>query len=104
MQLHAMLSTEIHANAQPLGNDLLAQLALVESQLLALQDVSINTSTLSRSGRDDSVKTTSLELFLQSGLDLSLCSVSISLLLFNTLALLLRLVSLLSSLLLTSST
>jgi hypothetical protein len=99
-----MISTEVHANAKPVGNRLLAQLALVESQLLSLQDVSINTTALSGSRRDDSVETTSLELLLQSGLNLSLRSKSLSLLLLYTLALLLGLGVLLASFLLTSAT
>ena len=98
------MSTEVHAHAKPVGNPLLSQLALVESQLLSLQDVSINTSTLSGSGRDNGVQTTSLELFLQSGLNLSLSSESLSLLLLYTLRLLLWLVGILTSLLLTSAT
>jgi hypothetical protein len=63
-------------------------LALVESQLLSLQDVTIATSALSRSRRDDSEKTTGLELLLQSRLDLSLASETSSMLLLNRLALL----------------
>lgn len=98
-----MISTQVHADAKPLGNPLLAELALVESQLLSLQDVSITTTALSRSGRDDSVETTSLELLLQSGLNLSLSSKSLGLLLLDTLALLLGLDLLLASLLLTSA-
>lgn len=101
MQLHPMISTEVQSHTSPVENPLLAQLSLVESQLLALQDVSIDTSTLSRSRRNDSQKTTGLELLLQSCLNLSLRSQSISLLLLYTLALLLRLVG--GSLLLASS-
>lgn len=96
-----MISTEVQSHTSPVENPLLAQLSLVESQLLALQDVSIDTSTLSRSRRNDSQKTTGLELLLQSCLNLSLRSQSISLLLLYTLALLLRLVG--GSLLLASS-
>lgn len=78
---------------------------MVESQLLTLQDVTISTSTLSGSGRDDGVETTGLELLLQRWLDLSLSTESLCLLLLNTLALLLRLVLLsIGSLQLTSAT
>ena len=101
MQLHPMMSTEVQSHTHNVENPLLAQLSLVESQLLALQDVTINTATLSRSRRDDSQQATSLELLLQSGLNLSLRGQSISLLLLYALALLLRLIS--SSLCLTSS-
>jgi hypothetical protein len=49
MQLHPMMSTEVQSHTSNVENPLLAQLSLVESQLLALQDVTINTATLSRS-------------------------------------------------------
>ena len=49
MQLHPMISTEVQTHTSPVKNALLAQLSLVERQLLALQDVAINTSALSRS-------------------------------------------------------
>ena len=49
MQLHPMISTEVQFHTIPIENVLLAQLSLVESQLLTLQDVTINTSTLSGS-------------------------------------------------------
>jgi hypothetical protein len=47
------------------------ELALVEGQLLALQDVSITTARLARTARNNGKKTTSLELLLDSGLDLA---------------------------------
>jgi hypothetical protein len=49
MQLHPMIATEVQTHTSPVRNALLAQLSLVESQLLTLQDVTINTSALSRS-------------------------------------------------------
>jgi hypothetical protein len=103
MQRLAMISAEIHAHPKPLRNNLLAQLALVESQLLSLQDVTINTPTLARSRCNNSVDATGLKLLLQSRLDLALSGKAVGLLLLNTLALLLWLSSLLASLLLTSS-
>jgi hypothetical protein len=36
MQLHPMISTEVQSHTNPVENPLLAQLSLVESQLLAL--------------------------------------------------------------------
>jgi len=79
-------------------------LSLVESQFLALQDITIASTTLSRSRRDNGEKATSLELLLQSGLDLSLGCETLSVLLLNGLALLgVWLSNLLASLLLTSS-
>ena len=102
MQLQSMISTQIHAHPKPEESNLLAQLALVESQLLSLQDVTVATSTLSRTGRDDGEKTTGLELLLQSGLDLSVLGETLRKLLLDALALLLRLSCLLTSLLLTS--
>lgn len=68
---------------------LLADGALVESKLLTLQDVTIDTAGLARSRRDDGVETTSLKLLLESGLDLAVGSKASSLLLLDALALLL---------------
>lgn len=50
---------------------LLSDLSLVESQLFTLQDVSVTSSALTRSRADNSVHSTSLELLLQSRLDLA---------------------------------
>lgn len=63
--------------------------ALVESQLLTLQDVSINTTALAGTGRNHGVKTTGLELTFQSILNLAGSSKSGSLLGLYALALLL---------------
>lgn len=80
-------------------------MALVESELLTLQDVSITTSTLSWAGGDDGEKTTSLELLLQSRLNLSYGSKTLGVLLLDGLALLgVWLGHLSSGLLLTSAT
>lgn len=78
-------------------------MALVESQLLSLQNVTISTSALSGSRRDDGEKTTGLELLLKRWVDLSLGTESLGVLLLNALALLLDLVDLSSGLLLASS-
>lgn len=78
---------------------LLSDLSLVESQLLALQDVSVTSTTLTRSRADDSVHSTSLKLLLQSRLDLTLLLQSLLVLVLNALRhlLLLRWLLLLSS-------
>lgn len=94
-----------NTNPKPAENPLLSQLALVESKLLTLQDVSITTSTLSWAGGDDGEQTTSLKLLLQSGLNLSLGSEALMVLLLDGLALLgVRLGDLSTGLLLTSAT
>lgn len=94
----------IPISAITVENPLLAQLSLVESKLLSLQDVSVTTSTLSRSRGDNGKKTTGLELLLQSRLDLSLSSETVVVLLLDRLALLgIRLNNLLTSLLLASA-
>ena len=64
------------------------QLALVESQLLALEDVAVAATRLARAAGDDGVETTSLELLLDDGVDLAIGSVALSLLLLNRLGLL----------------
>lgn len=103
-ELHAMIPNEIQPIPNPIEDDLLSQLALVESQLLTLQNITINTSRLSRSGWNCGVETTSLELLLQSSINLSLSSESLVVLLLNGLALLgVWLLNGLTSLLLTSS-
>lgn len=83
---------------------LLAQLALVESQLLTLKDVTVAATGLTGSGRDNGVQTTSLELLLESGLDLALLGETLGVLLLDGLALLLGLGGLSASLLLTATT
>jgi hypothetical protein len=50
---------------------MLAEELLVESELITLQDVSIDTAALAGAGRDDGVETTGLELLLESVLDLA---------------------------------
>jgi hypothetical protein len=67
---------------------LLSDSTLVECQLLTLQDVSVATTALARSGRHDGEETTGLELLLQSRLNLSSLQ-AISMLLLHALALLL---------------
>jgi hypothetical protein len=67
------------------------ELALVESKLLAFQDVTVAATGLTGTARDDGEQTTSLELLLNSVLDLALLGVAGGLLLLNSLALLLLL-------------
>ena len=67
---------------------LLVELALVESELLTLQDVTVDTAGLARSAGDDGVQATGLELLLQGGLDLALGGEALGLLLLDGLALL----------------
>jgi hypothetical protein len=66
-------------------------LALVESKLLTLQDVTINTAALARAGRNNGEQTTGLELLLEGGLDLAVGSEALGVLLLDGLGLLLRL-------------
>lgn len=81
---------------------LLSDSTLVESKLLSLQDITIHSSTLARSGRDNSIQSTGLELLLESRLNFAHYSNTSCLLLGNAVALLL-LGSLGSGLLLASS-
>ena len=62
---------------------------LVESQLLTLQNIPINTTTLTRSGSNHGVQTTRLKLTLNGRLNLAMVGIPSSLLLLNALALLL---------------
>lgn len=64
------------------------QLALVESKLLTLQDVTVAAARLTRTAGDDGVQTTGLELLLNGVLDLALGRVASGLLLLDGLALL----------------
>lgn len=64
------------------------QLALVESELLALQDVTITATRLTGTAGNDGVQTTSLELLLDDSVDLAAGSEALSLLLLDRLALL----------------
>jgi hypothetical protein len=64
---------------------------LVESQLLALEDVAVYTSTLAWSARHNSIQPTSLKLPLQSRLNLASLLHSLVLLVNHRLALLLLL-------------
>jgi hypothetical protein len=64
------------------------QLTLVESQLLTLQDVTIGTTRLAGSARDDGVQATGLELFLNGVLNLATGGVAGGLLGLDRLALL----------------
>lgn len=64
------------------------ELALVESQLLALQDVTVAAAALAGTAGDDGVQTTGLELLLDGGLGLALLGEAGGLLLLNGVALL----------------
>ena len=79
------------------------ELTLVESELLTLQDVTVDTAGLARSAGDDGVQATGLELLLQGGLDLALGGEALGLLLLDGLALLDLLGGLLALLLLASA-
>lgn len=80
-----------HASAIPQINFflLLADSTLVESQLLTLQDVTVDTTALARAGGDDGVQTTGLKLLLDGGLNLAVVGEASSLLLHDAVALLL---------------
>jgi hypothetical protein len=64
------------------------ELALVESQLLTLQDVTVAAAALAGTAGDDGVQTTGLELLLDGGLGLALLGEASGLLLLNGVALL----------------
>jgi hypothetical protein len=64
------------------------ELALVEGELLTLQDVTVAAAGLAGTAGDDGVETTGLELLLDGGLDLAGGSEAGSLLLLDRLALL----------------
>lgn len=64
-------------------------MALVESELLTLEDITINTTALARAGRNNGEKTASLELPLESRLDLAPGGKALGVLLLYGLALLL---------------
>jgi hypothetical protein len=70
---------------------LLPEKTLVEGELLTLEDVTIDTAALAGPGGDDGVETTSLELLLQSALDLAGGLEAVSLLLLDGVGLLLLL-------------
>lgn len=70
------------------------ELALVESELLTLQDVTVTATGLARSAGNNSVQTTGLELLLKGGVDLASGGVSLGLLLLDGVALLGLLLSL----------
>lgn len=72
-------------------DSLLAELALVESKLLTLKNVTVNTAALARAGRNNGEQTTGLELLLESGLNLAVGGLALGVLLLNSLGLLLRL-------------
>lgn len=82
---------------------LLVELALVESQLLTLEDVAIAATALTGSTGNDGVNTTGLELLLKCALDLAGSGVAGSLLALDSVALLDNLLFL-AGLLLASST
>ena len=64
------------------------ELALVESQLLTLQDVTVAAATLAGTAGDDGVQATGLKLLLDSGLGLALLGEAGGLLLLDGVALL----------------
>lgn len=68
---------------------LLPNSTLVESQLLTLENVTIDTTALAGAGGDDGVETAGLELSLNGGLDLAVLSEAGGLLLHDAVALLL---------------
>jgi hypothetical protein len=71
-----------------LAQRLLVELALVEGELLTLQDVAIAAAGLAGAAGDDGVKTTGLELLLDGGVDLAGGGEASSLLSLDGLALL----------------
>jgi hypothetical protein len=82
------MARTLPANTSQSAPSLLVQLALVESQLLALENVPVAATGLAGTAGDDGEKTTGLELLLDGVLDLALGGVASGLLLLNGLALL----------------
>ena len=87
-------ATTTHAASIPYGLPfllfrLLADRTLVESQLLTLEDVTVDTAALARARGNDGVQATGLKLALDSTLNLALVGVAGGLLLLDRLALLL---------------
>lgn len=80
---HDIAETPIHPLQQPniLFYRLLADSLLVESKLLTLQNVTVNTARLTGAGSDNGVQTTGLELALEGTLGLAALSEAGSLLL-----------------------
>jgi hypothetical protein len=68
---------------------LLPEETLVESELLALEDVTVTATALAGTGRDNGVETTGLELLLDSAVDLAGAGKALSLLLGDGVGLLL---------------
>lgn len=64
------------------------ELALVESELLTLQNVTVAATALARAGSDNSEQTTGLELLLKGRVDLAVLLEALSLLLLDRLGLL----------------
>lgn len=64
------------------------ELALVESQLLALEDVTVAATRLAGARGNNCIQTTSLELLLKRGVDLAVLLKALGLLLLDALALL----------------
>lgn len=81
-----------HARAHPQhhcrSHRLLVELALVEGELLTLEDVAVGAAGLAGTGGDNGVQTTGLELLLDGGLDLAVGGEAGGLLLLDRLALL----------------
>ena len=71
-----------------MAHPLLVELALVEGELLALEDVAVAAAGLAGAAGDDGVQATGLELLLEGGLDLAAGGVAGGLLALDALALL----------------
>jgi hypothetical protein len=82
------LAPPIHEPTPFYAQRLLVELALVEGELLTLQDVAIAAAGLAGAAGNNSVQATSLELLLESGVDLAGGGEAGSLLLLDRLALL----------------
>lgn len=76
------------ATIATIATSLLVELALVESELLTLQDVTVATAALARTRGDNGVQATSLELLLKGAVDLLVLLEARGLLLLDALALL----------------
>lgn len=90
LDYHSILSRHTATGGGPPHSNrhLLVELALVESELLTLENVSVGAARLPGTGGDDGVETTSLELLLESGVNLVVVGEAGGLLLLDGLALL----------------
>jgi hypothetical protein len=87
-KLGEILQHQTKGYQSPNNHHLFVELALVEGELLTLEDVTVDAAGLAGAAGDDGVKATGLELLLDGVLDLALGGVAGGLLLLDRVALL----------------